>query len=187
MADTQRVITVDPGLDVDVHGRKLGGGNAFATLVYRSEAITMRIETQRFGTLQVDEQELFLFPQGLIGLETLRQWLLVPDPENPSVAWLQSASRGDRALAMISPRMFVPQYRVHVAGHSLGVLQMRSDHRTYVLTTLSGKPGTVTTNLRAPVIINLDRRLGCQVVTGDDQPVQYALPAIHSMNRRMAA
>jgi len=155
--------------------------------VYRSEVITMRIETQRFGTLQVEEQELFLFPQGLIGLETLRQWLLVPDPENPAVAWLQSASRGDRALAMISPRMFVPQYRVHVTGHSLGVLQLRADHRTYVLTTLSGKPGAVTTNLRAPVIINLDRRLGCQVVTGDDQPVQYALPAITSVNHRMAA
>lgn len=147
----------------------------------------MRIETQRFGALQVEEQEMFLFPQGLIGLETLRQWLLVPDPENPAVAWLQSASRGDRALAMISPRVFVPGYRIHVPAHSLSVLQLRSDHRTYVLTTLSGQPGAMTTNLRAPVLINLERRLGCQVVTGDDQPVQFALPAIGSAARHLAA
>lgn len=147
----------------------------------------MRIETQRFGALQVEEQELFLFPQGLIGLETLRQWMLVPDPENPAVAWLQSASRGDRALAMISPRVFVPDYRIQIPAHSLGALQLRSDHRTYVLTTLSGRPGGMTTNLRAPVLINLDRRLGCQVVTGDDQPLQYALPALGHAARHIAA
>lgn len=147
----------------------------------------MRIETQRFGTLQVDERELFLFPQGLIGLETLRQWVLVPDAENPAVVWLQSASRGDRALAMISPRVFVENYRVHVPSRSLEVLQMRNDHRAYVLTTLSGQRGEMTTNLRAPVIVNLDRRLGCQVVTGDDQPVQHALPTTVAVSQRLAA
>ncbi len=59
----------------------------------------MRIDTQRFGTLHLNEDQLFLFPQGLIGMETLRHWALLPDFENPSVAWLQSATRGDRAIA----------------------------------------------------------------------------------------
>ena len=166
-------------------GGRVGSSEILSNTVRK--VTKMRIETQRFGILQVDEQELFLFPQGLIGLETLRQWLLIPDPENPAVAWLQSASRGDRALAMISPRMFVPNYRIHVTAHSLGALQLRSDHRMYVLTTVSGKPGSVTTNLRAPVVINLDRRLGCQVVTGDDQPVQFALPASANVSTRLAA
>lgn len=147
----------------------------------------MRIETDRFGSLEVDERELFLFPQGLIGLETLRQWALLPDPENASVAWLQSASRGDRSLAVISPRVFVPDYRIHISSRSIQALQVRSDHRTYVLTTIAGSVGRVTTNLRAPIIINLDRRLGCQLVTGDDQPMQYALPTSTSSTGRVAA
>ena len=66
----------------------------------------MRIDTQRFGTLRLETDQLFLFPQGLIGMETLRHWALLPDMENPAVAWLQSASRGDRAVALISPRAF---------------------------------------------------------------------------------
>ncbi len=147
----------------------------------------MRIETERFGSLEIDERELFLFPQGLIGLETLRQWALLPDPENGSVAWLQSASRGDRALAVISPRVFVPDYRIHVSSRSLECLQLRSDHRTFVLTTVAGSVGQLTTNLRAPIIINLDRRLGCQVVTGDDQPMQFALPSSRQRSQRLAA
>ena len=147
----------------------------------------MRIETERFGSLQIDERELFLFPQGIIGLETLRQWALIPDPENSTVAWLQSASRGDRALAVISPRVFVQDYRVHVSRRSLETLQLRSDHRTYVLTTLAGGVGRLTTNLRAPIIMNLDRRLGVQVITGDDQPMQHPLPTASSVSSRLAA
>ena len=149
--------------------------------------IQMRIETERFGSIQFDERELFLFPQGLIGLETLRQWALLPDPANPTVAWLQSASRGDRALALISPRAFVPGSRVHVSQRSLECLHLRCDHRTYVLTTVAGGVGRLTTNLRAPIIMNLDRRLGCQVVTGDDQPMQHLLPSSSAHSSRLAA
>ncbi|MEP4224627.1 flagellar assembly protein FliW, partial [Rhodopirellula bahusiensis] len=61
----------------------------------------MRIDSHRFGTLELNADQLFLFPQGLIGMESLHQWALIPDPDNASVAWLQSAARGDRALAVI--------------------------------------------------------------------------------------
>ena len=146
----------------------------------------MRIDTSRFGSLRIDEDRLFLFPQGLIGMETLRQWALLPDPHCAAVAWLQSASRGDQAIALVSPRAFVPEYRVRVARRDLAPLQLRPGNQTYVLTTLAGHVGRLTINLRAPVIINLQRRIGCQVVTGDDQPLRHPLP-MRSGGMRMAA
>ncbi len=136
----------------------------------------MRINTQRFGTLDLNADQLFLFPQGLIGMETLRQWALLPDPENTSVAWLQSASRGDRAIALISPRAFFDNYRVHVSRRDLAALHMRPGAEVYVMTTVSGHVGKLTTNLRSPLLLNLNRRLGCQVITSDDQPIQQRLP-----------
>lgn len=135
----------------------------------------MRIETTRFGTLEINERDLFLFPQGLIGMETLRQWALLPDLQSPAVAWLQSASRGDRALPLISPRAFLEGYRVRINRRSMGSLHLRSGDETYVLTTVSGTPGDVVTNLRAPIILNLSRRLGCQVVTEDQHSTRYQL------------
>lgn len=138
----------------------------------------MRIDTTRFGTLSLNASELFLFPQGLIGMETLRHWALLPDPGNASVAWLQSASRGDRAVAVISPRVFFPEYRVSVSHRELTSLRMRSDTEIYVLTAVSGHVGRLTVNLRAPLLLNLNLRLGCQVITNDDQPLQQALPPI---------
>ncbi len=143
----------------------------------------MRIDTQRFGTLQINPDELFLFPQGLIGMESLRQWALLPDLDNPSVAWLQSASRGDRAIPVISPRAFFEGYRVHVTRRELACLHMQPGAEIYVLTTISGHVGRLTTNLRSPLLLNLSRRLGCQVITGDEQPIQQPLPLASPSNQ----
>lgn len=135
----------------------------------------MRIQTQRFGTLVLDQEQLFLFPQGLFGMESLRDWALLPDLENPSVAWLQSASRGDRALPLISPRAFFPDYRVQVPNRDLSSLHIKPDAEIYVLTTLSADSRGLVTNLRAPILINLGRRLGCQVVSETDLPIRQPI------------
>lgn len=148
----------------------------FGPCVLFGNMTEMRIDTQRFGTLRFNADQLFLFPNGLIGMETLRQWALISDPENPSVAWLQSASRGDRAIALISPRVFFHDYRVHVTRRDLAALSMQPGADVFVLTTVSGHVGKLTTNLRAPILLNLDRRLGCQVITDDDQPIRQDLP-----------
>ena len=147
----------------------------------------MRLDTQRFGTLQVKADQLFLFPQGLIGMESLRQWALLPDQANASVAWLQSASRGDRAVPVISPRAFFDDYRVHVGRRALSGLHLQPGAEIYVLTAVSGHVGNLTTNLRSPLLINLDRRLGCQVITNDDQPLQEPLPLAQSASSISAA
>lgn len=136
----------------------------------------MRIETQRFGNIILDQDQLFLFPAGLIGMEALRDWALLPDLENPSVAWLQCASRGDRALPLISPRAFFPDYRVQVSRRELSSLHLKPGAEIYVMTTLAGHAGNLTTNLRSPIVINLSRRLGCQVITDAEFPLRQSLP-----------
>lgn len=141
----------------------------------------MRINTQRFGTLQLDQEQVFLFPAGLVGMESLRDWALLPDLENPSVAWLQNCSRGDRAIPMISPRAFFPDYRVQVPRRELSSLQLKPNAELYVFTTLAGHSSEMSTNLRAPILVNLSRRLGCQVVIDENLPLRQSVPTSHSL------
>lgn len=148
----------------------------------------MRITTKRFGKLDIPCDQLFLFPAGLIGMENRRQWVLVPDPTTPTVAWLQSTTRGDCALPMISPRTFFSDYKVRVADRDLSVLRLRSGAETFILTTVSEHAGAITTNLRAPVLLNLQQHLGAQLITTDDQPVRQSLPQqTAAMNSAAAA
>ena len=141
----------------------------------------MRIDTQRFGTITLDQNQLFLFPSGLVGMESLRDWALLPDPENSAVAWLQSASRGDRALPVISPRAFFEGYRIQISRRDLAGLHLKAGAEVYVLATISGHSGKLTTNLRSPIVLNLSRRLGCQVITDNEQPIHRPLPSLKSV------
>ena len=135
----------------------------------------MLLHTTRFGTIQAETDDIFLFPHGLIGLEDFHRWVLLADAENDAVGWLQSTSHPDVALAVVSPRRFVPEYQVRIPRVELERLQLDELDRAFVLTLVSRNHHGLTLNLKAPVLFNLDRRLACQVVTSDDQPLQWDL------------
>jgi flagellar assembly factor FliW len=66
-------------------------------------------------------------------------------------------------------------------------LEFSQFDEAYVLTVVSSSDGDLTLNLKAPLIINLDRRLGRQVITSDDQPVALTLnPATPVVWRKSA-
>ena len=137
----------------------------------------MLISTSRFGTVAVKPEDLFAFPHGLIGLEHCRRWALLSEAENDAVGWLQSETEPDTAVAVISPRRFLPDYQIRVNRGQLAPLELTGVDQAFVLNVLAKNSGRLTVNLKAPLIINLNRRLGRQVITSDDQPLQFELTA----------
>ena len=135
----------------------------------------MLLHTTRFGTIQAESDDVFLLPYGLIGMEDFRRWVLLADAENDAIGWLQSTSHPDVAVAVVSPRRFVPEYQVRIPRGELERLQLDELDRAFVLSLVSRHQHGLTLNLKAPVLFNLDRRLACQVVTSDDQPLQWDL------------
>jgi flagellar assembly factor FliW len=135
----------------------------------------MQITTTHFGPVEIDVEDILVFPQGVIAFEDCQHWVLLSDAENPALAWLQSVSRAEVALPVVSPRRFLPEYSVHVGRGQLLPLEFSQFDQAYVLAIVSQSDGDLTLNLKAPLIINLDRRLGRQVITSDEQPVALAL------------
>ena len=135
----------------------------------------MHISTLHFGSVEIEVDDIVLFPHGLIAFEDCRHWVLLADDENPALAWLQSVNRPEVALPLVSPRRFVPDYRVHVSRGQLLPLEFSQFDQAYVLAVVSKSDGDLTLNLKAPLVVNLDRRLGRQVITSDDQPVALQL------------
>jgi flagellar assembly factor FliW len=135
----------------------------------------MNLSTTRFGTLAVDADDVIRFPHGLPGLEECRRWVLLADTESQAIAWLQSVERQDVALAVVSPRRFVPAYQIRVARRELEPLELESVEAVQVLVVLCKTGKSITLNLKAPLLINPNRRLGRQIVTNSELPVQYEL------------
>jgi flagellar assembly factor FliW len=135
----------------------------------------MEIGTTRFGSVAIEANDVIRFPAGLLGLDGCLDWVLLADAENPSLGWMQSVTHADVALAVVSPRRFVPDYQVRLPRKELESLALDSPQSAHVLTIVSKNEQTISLNLKAPLLINLERRLGRQVITGGDQPLQYEL------------
>jgi flagellar assembly factor FliW len=147
----------------------------------------MQIDTSRFGKVQIEADDILLFPHGLIAFEDCRHWVLLSDAENESLGWLQSVSRAEVALPVISPRRYVPGYQVRVARNQLQPLELTQFDQAFLLSIVSQDGPSLTVNLKAPIVVNLDRRLGRQVITTDEQPVALVIAARLQTQLRNAA
>jgi flagellar assembly factor FliW len=152
-------------------GSSSGGGAA----TIGNGVPTMRINTSRFGRIDVDDADLLTFPGGLPGLEGCREWALLADATNDALGWLQSTHRPDVALAVVSPRRFVPGYQVRIPRSELLPLSLADLREAQVVVILSHNGARLTLNLKAPIVINLATRTGRQVVASGEQPLQFEL------------
>jgi flagellar assembly factor FliW len=143
--------------------------------IKEEKAPAMEIQTTRFGTVGIEAEDIIHFPTGLLGLESCRHWVLLADAENDALGWLQSTARADVALAVVSPRRFRPDYQVRVGRSELAPLALKDVKDAKVLAIVGKNERGITLNLKAPLVINLEQRLGRQVVTNGDHPVQFEL------------
>ena len=136
----------------------------------------MRINTSRFGRIDIDAGDVLRFPSGLPGLEDCREWALLADSSNDALGWLQSTTRPDVAVSVVSPRRFIPDYQVRIPRSELTPLAIADIRQAQVVVVVGTNGTTLTLNLKAPIVINLEARTGRQVVASGELPMQYELP-----------
>ncbi len=146
----------------------------------------MQINTSRFGPVVVHEEDILYFPSGLLGLEDCQQWLLLGDGHSDAVAWLQSIQRPQVAMAVVTPRRFVPDFRMRVARAELEPLHLTDLSAAEVLVIVGRTDRSITLNLKAPLVINPARGTGRQVITNGDLPIAYELRSGQTALRRSA-
>jgi flagellar assembly factor FliW len=135
----------------------------------------MQIRTTRFGLLEVDPSDVIRFPSGVLGLDDCKQWVILADAFNTALGWLQCVTRPEIALAVVSPRRFVPDYQFRVYRSELQALRIERIEDAQVLVIVGKSDNGVTLNLKAPVVINLSERLARQVIANGDLPLQHEL------------
>jgi flagellar assembly factor FliW len=146
----------------------------------------MEVQTPRFGSIEIPPGDVIRFTEGLPGFAECHDWVLLADDQNSALAWLQSVEQPEVAFAVVSPRRYVPGYRLRVARRELEPLELADLQAARVLTIVGKGKRCVTLNLKAPLVINLDRRLGRQVIANGDLPVQYELHGTAATCKRIA-
>jgi flagellar assembly factor FliW len=132
----------------------------------------------KLGDISYSREDLIRFPQGLPGFEQLRDFLLVTREECDPFVFLTSLERPEVALPLIP--LALATGSLATLADSLAPLGRPGEGATvhYAVVSIGLQASDVIVNLRAPVVVNLDSRLGRQVILPDERlPVDARLGA----------
>jgi flagellar assembly factor FliW len=133
----------------------------------RPESSVIIIESKALGRVTVPEEHIITFPAGLPGFPEERRYALINSQLKAPFYFLQCVDNPAVGFVVASPAALFPDYRPKNGPVDLQELQAQSpeDLQALVLLTFPrGRPREFTANLISPLLINLGRRLGKQVV-----------------------
>lgn len=137
----------------------------------------MEIQTAHFGVVEIDENKILTFENGLPGLEDNRKFALISDEDSKPISWLQSLDYKEISLPVMDPFTVCPDYSFDISQDDINALNIEQIKDVYVLSVLV-IPQTVsdmTINLSAPIIINVRNSKACQIIL-DDRRDQVRVP-----------
>jgi len=130
----------------------------------------MNVETRNFGTIEVNDDDVLYFDEGLPGFPGDRRFVLLTEGENP-ICYLQSVDNGDVAFVVADLVSIMPNYSPQVAEEHLGNIGECDDEDLLVLNicTVSTTMEDSTVNLKAPIVINVAAKKGKQVICSNEE------------------
>lgn len=130
----------------------------------------MKVMTTRFGEVEVSDDARVTFPDGILGFNELRQYVLLKTTELGLFRWLQSTEIPDLAFVVCDPRLIVPDYNVEVRSEELEDIEVGDASEAEVMVILANPDDRIrmTANLQGPIIYNSRKRLARQIVLAED-------------------
>ena len=139
----------------------------------------MKIKTKIFGEIEISEEKIVTFQDGIIGFPEMKRFALLHDEERGSgagVRFLQSLDEPGFAMPVMDPLAVKPDYDPEVDDERLASAGRITEENLLVLVTVS-IPGDLTqmsVNLQGPIIINIDEHKACQlIVENSNYPVKF--------------
>ena len=126
-----------------------------------------KISTDRFGEIEVDEEKIVTFENGIPAFEDEREFVIFPYDEESPYYFMQSLKSPELAFILTIPFLFFPDYQIEIDDASIKELNITNQDSItlYSLVTIpNGSVRYMTTNLLAPVVLNTDNMKAKQLV-----------------------
>jgi flagellar assembly factor FliW len=125
------------------------------------------IET-RFGEVEYDPSHVLTFPEGLVGLDQLKNFLVMPNKKQGPLFWIQCVDDPAFAFVVTDPTNFFLDYLVVPDDNErqkLGI-DTKGDCFTLAIVSISEEK-EITLNLAGPILYAPETNKGLQVILED--------------------
>ncbi|MGN0403050.1 MAG: flagellar assembly protein FliW [Acetatifactor sp.] len=141
----------------------------------------MKITTRIFGEVEIADDKIINFANGIIGFPELKRFALIHDEEkgtNAGIRFLQSMDEPGFAMPVMDPLIVKPDYDPQVDDELLAAAGNINPENILVLVTAT-IPSDLTkmsVNLQGPFIINVEEHKACQIIVENgDYPVKFPI------------
>jgi flagellar assembly factor FliW len=123
----------------------------------------IKFETSRFGTLDVMEEKVVNFPEGLLGFPEIKRYVVM-DYKDTCLKWLQAVDDPDIAFIVAPPEAVGSGIEVVIDTAALTAIGLGDDKDLALLYILRVQDGKTIINSEGPLAINTEKMLGAQLV-----------------------
>ena len=140
----------------------------------------MSVETKLFGVIEIADDKVITLTRGLIGFPQMQHFTLIYDEQKQNrgtIMWFQSLDEPEFAMPVVDPSSICEDYNPTVNDELLSAIGELNDENLFVLVTIK-VPSDITKmtiNLKGPIIINSDTRLGEQIIVEDDVDMRFPI------------
>ncbi len=126
----------------------------------------MLIHTVNFGNLEVPEDKVITFKEGVPGFPQIHRFAVLELEELKPFQYLQALDDPPIALFIINPFLVDPSYEFRLTDSDMEDVNSKNSKElaVYAVATIPPNPNEATINLMAPIVINDRERCGKQVI-----------------------
>lgn len=130
----------------------------------------MKLNTKYHGIKDYYEEDVIIFNKCIPGFEGLKKFILFSAEENEMFKILHSIEDDNIGLILTSPFTQFKDYEFELTDEKIRELRITSNDDVVVLNTvtLSSKLENITINLKAPFIININAKIGEQIILNNE-------------------
>ncbi len=152
----------------------------------------MKANTKYFGEVDIEDDKVLDFPNGIIGFENLHKFAIIYDldrgPE-ANLSYLQSLEEPLLVLPVVNPLVVLDDYNPMIEDEFLVPLDMPGEEEIMVLLSMTVPPDItkMTVNMKAPFVINTRTRKGGQIIVENtDYQIRFPVYDILQANKEKA-
>lgn len=134
----------------------------------------MKVKTRCFGEIEIADEKIVHFDNGIMGYEEYKDYTIIYDSEKQagkSIMWLQSLDEQALALPVINPVLVTEQYDPIVEDELLKSIGDFTDDDLLILVTLTVPSDLtkMTANFKAPIVMNSATLKGIQIIAENEE------------------
>lgn len=138
----------------------------------------MTIETRDFGNVEINENEIINFPKGIFAFDDIRNFVILkPMGDGSAPMWLQNADDKYPCFIVFKIDEIINNYMPMPLKQDLDIINYEENDEIvyYSIAVIPDDCKKTTVNLKSPVVINVTKRLGAQIILPQNYEIKYKL------------